>query len=256
MIASGHAHLEVAGVTAGYGPVPVIRGVSLTVEKNELLAVIGPNGAGKSTLLKAIAGDLPARSGTVTLAGQRIDGLPADRVARRGVGYVPQTRDIFDRLTVKENLQMGGYALGRRAIEDRLSEVLELFPHLAGMRDRRAGLLSGGERKMLAISRVMMTRPTLLILDEPTANLAPKLARSLLEHHIRNLAKHDVAVLLVEQRVRDALAVADRVCVLVDGVVNLTGPAQEISKRADLSDLFLGGGIRPAQLAGNGEDDI
>jgi ABC-type branched-subunit amino acid transport system ATPase component len=252
---TGDAHLRVRDVTAGYGRVPVIKRVSLEVKKTELLAVIGPNGAGKSTLLKAITGDLAVREGTITLDGERIDGLPADRVARHGVGYVPQTRDIFDRLTVKENLQMGGYTLGRRHIQDRLDDVLDLFPHLAKMRDRRAGLLSGGERKMLAIGRVMMTRPTLLILDEPTANLAPKLARSLLAEHVKSLAQRDVAVLLVEQRVRDALSVADRVCVLVDGAVKLTGACAEVARRDDLSDLFLGGGRQSAELAGIGDDD-
>ncbi len=233
-------HLSVRGVTAGYGGLPIIRDVTACVGRGEVVCVIGPNGAGKSTLLKAVVGVLQPMAGEVTLAGTRLDGLRADQVARRGVGYVPQVRDVFEPLTVRENLEMGGYQLPRRAVAERVEEVAVAFPQLAPMLGRPAGNLSGGERKMVAIGRVLMMRPTLVLLDEPTAGLAPQLADRLLSEYVRALAARDVAVLVVEQRAREALAVSDFVYVMAAGVVASAAPAAEILARGDLGDLFLG----------------
>src|SRR2546429_1225615 len=169
------AYLRVRGVTAGYGGVPVIHGVDLTLARGEVLTIVGPNGAGKSTLVKTVLGILTPLEGTIELGGQAITGLTTDRIARLGVGYVPQVRDVFETLTVRENLEMGGYTLPARVVEQRLDEVWALYPALDEMRSRYAGHLSGGERKMLAIGRVLMIRPSLPVLDEPTAGLSPQL---------------------------------------------------------------------------------
>ena len=234
------AHLRVRGVTAGYGGLPIIRDITACVGRGEVVSVIGPNGAGKSTLLKAVVGVLQPMAGEVTLAGARLDGLRADQVARRGVGYVPQVRDVFEPLTVRENLEMGGYQLGRREVSERIGEVTAAFPQLTSMLGRPAGNLSGGERKMVAIGRVLMTRPTLVLLDEPTAGLAPRLADRLLSDYVRALAARDVAVLLVEQRAREALAISDFAYVMAAGVVAIAAPAADILARGDLGDVFLG----------------
>jgi ABC-type branched-subunit amino acid transport system ATPase component len=233
-------HLELADVTAGYGSAPVIVDVSLTVGPGEIVAVVGPNGAGKSTLLKTVLGILRPDQGSVRLAGQRIDRLPTSQVARRGVGYVPQVRDVFEPLTVRENLEMGGYTLPRAEIPGRLEEVFGIFPVLGGMSGRLAGYLSGGERKLLAMGRVLMRGPSLLVLDEPTAGLAPKLAQELLTRHVAGLASGGAAVLLVEQHTRDALDIAHWGYVMASGRVQLAGQAAELGNRGDLGDIFLG----------------
>ncbi len=234
------AHLLVRGVTAGYGGLPIIRDVTACVGRGEVVSVIGPNGAGKSTLLKAVVGVLKPMAGKVTLAGAGLDGLRADQVARRGVGYVPQVRDVFEPLTVRENLEMGGYQLPRRDLPERVEEVAAAFPQLATMLGRAAGNLSGGERKMVAIGRVLMMRPTLVLLDEPTAGLAPQLADRMLSDYVGALAARDVAVLLVEQRAREALAISDFAYVMVAGIVAIAAPAADILARGDLGDVFLG----------------
>lgn len=245
------AHLSLADVAAGYGQAPVIQDVSLTVALGEVAAVIGPNGAGKSTLLKTVLGILHPSRGTITLAGTRIGGLATNQVIRRGVGYVPQVKDVFEPLTVKENLEIGGYTLPRAQVPGRLEEVLERYPALAAMHHRPAGYLSGGERKLLAIGRVLMRRPSLLVLDEPTAGLAPQLAHELLTRHVAELAGSGVAILLVEQHAQEALAIADWAYVMAAGRVRLQDRAPVIAGRADLAGIFLGlnndpGSSRPA----------
>jgi branched-chain amino acid transport system ATP-binding protein len=234
------AHLSVRNVSAGYGGLPIIRAVAASVGRGEVVSVVGPNGAGKSTLLKAIVGVLKPTEGEITLDGVRLDGLRAERIARRGVGYVPQVHDVFEPLTVKENLEMGGYRLPRREVAGRIEEVLAAFPQLAPMLSRGAGNLSGGERKMVAIGRVLMTRPSLVILDEPTAGLAPMLADRMLGEYVRGLADRGAAVLLVEQRAREALAVSDFAYVMAAGTVAVAASASEILARPDLGELFLG----------------
>src|SRR5437588_537056 len=180
--------LAAGGVTAGYGGAPVVREVTLTAGAGEIVAVIGPNGAGKSTLLKALVGILRVTRGSVRLGEDDVTNIAPEALARRGVGYVPQVGDIFEPLTVIENLEMGGYLLGRPAIPRRIDEVCIVFPALSTMLRRRADTLSGGERKMLAIARVLMLDPRVFILDEPTANLSPQLADMLLRERVRGLA--------------------------------------------------------------------
>jgi ABC-type branched-subunit amino acid transport system ATPase component len=234
------AHLRLADVAAGYGQAPVIQDVSLTVALGEVAAVIGPNGAGKSTLLKTVLGILRPSQGTITLAGERIAGLPANKVIRRGVGYVPQVKDVFEPLTVRENLEVGGYTLPRGEVATRVDEVMERYPALAAMSGRPAGYLSGGERKLLAMGRVLMRRPSLLVLDEPTAGLAPQLAHELLTRHVTQLAGSGVAVLLVEQHAHEALAISDWAYVMAAGQVRLSDAAAALAERPDLGDIFLG----------------
>jgi branched-chain amino acid transport system ATP-binding protein len=234
------AHLEIVDLSAGYGQAPILHSVQMTVAQEEVVAVIGPNGAGKSTLLKTVLGVLVPTEGEVRLGGERISGLRTDQIARRGVGYVPQVKDVFEPLTVIENLEMGGYVLKRNEVASRLAEVLDLYPALATMRGRYAGNLSGGERKMLAMGRVLMTRPSLLVLDEPTAGLSPQLAHELLHEHVARLAGTGVAILLVEQHAREALAISDRAYVLAAGEVALADTARALLERSDIHEIFLG----------------
>ncbi len=244
------AHLRLQGVTAGYGQGPVISDVDLTVALGEIVTVVGPNGAGKSTVLKAILGILKPSQGQVSLAGKAITGLATNQVARLGVGYVPQVRDVFEPLTVQENLEIGGYTLARAEMAGRTDEVLQHYPALAVMRSRPAGYLSGGERKQLAIARVLMLRPRLLILDEPTAGLAPQLAHELLTEHVTRLAGGGVAILLVEQHAHEALAIADWAYVMSSGRVRLAEAAGTLGHRNDLGDIFLGAAATPSPDAG------
>ena len=234
--------LRADGITAGYGGVPVIRGISIAAGPSEIVAVIGPNGAGKSTLLKSLIGILRVTSGSVFLGTDDVTNRPPEELARRGVGYVPQVNDIFEPLTVLENLHMGGYLLRASQVQARVEEVGQVFPALTPMLRRRADKLSGGERKMLAIARVLMLDPKVLILDEPTANLSPKLADSLLREHVTRLAEAGKAVLLVEQRARAALQVASWTSVLVSGETRLEGRPQDLLQREDFEALFLGAG--------------
>ncbi|HYL07494.1 MAG TPA: ABC transporter ATP-binding protein [Candidatus Udaeobacter sp.] len=238
--------LRAEGVTAGYGSVPVIRDVSIAVGPSEIVAVIGPNGAGKSTLLKALVGILRITAGKVLLGADDVTNRAPEELARRGVGYVPQVNDIFEPLTVLENLEMGGYLLSQAQIRKRVEEVGAVFPQLPPMLKRRADKLSGGERKMLAIGRVLMLDPKVLILDEPTANLSPKLADSLLQEHVKRLAGVGKAVLLVEQRARAAMQIATWTSVLVSGATRLEGRPSELLRRPDFEELFLGAGTGPA----------
>ncbi len=234
--------LEVNDLIAGYGAAPIVHGVDIGVGAGEVATIVGPNGAGKSTLLKAITGQCEILGGSVLLEGDEVTGLRGDRLARRGIGYVPQVKDVFGALSVLENLEMGGYLIARREVGARVEEVLEIFPALAAMRARTASKLSGGERKMLAIGRVLMLRPRVIMLDEPTANLAPVLARAVLEDHIRALASAGSAVLLVEQRASEALAVGDWGYLMVAGKLGVSGAASELLARDDIGELFLGRG--------------
>jgi ABC-type branched-subunit amino acid transport system ATPase component len=240
--------LRAQSVTAGYGGVPVIRDVSIDVGPGEIVAIIGPNGAGKSTLLKSLVGILHVSGGKVLLGDADVTNHPPEHLAKLGVGYVPQVNDIFEPLTVLENLEMGGYLLQPSTVGPRVDEVGKVFPALLPMLRRRADKLSGGERKMLAIARVLMLDPKVLILDEPTANLSPKLADSLLREHVHGLAAGGKAVLLVEQRARAAMQIASWAAVLVSGATRLEGRPDDLLKREDFEELFLGAGTRmPAE---------
>jgi branched-chain amino acid transport system ATP-binding protein len=239
------AHLRVEGLAAGYAGVAVVSGVDVQVGLGETVAVIGPNGAGKSTLLRAVTGRIPTMEGVVELSGKSINRLREDARARLGIGYVPQTRDVFENLSARENLEMGGFLLPKPQIHDRIEEVVAIFPLLAPLLPRTASKLSGGERKMLAIARVLMLQPSLLVLDEPTANLAPSLAREVLAEHIPMLAASNLAILLVEQRASEALEVSDWGYVMVGGTVRQFGSSQRLLHRDDIREVFLGQASSP-----------
>ncbi len=239
----GGAALRAAGVTAGYGGDPVIRDITIHVEPGQVVSLVGANGSGKSTLLKSLVGVVRLTGGRVTVGGTDVTGKPPEDMARAGVGYVPQVDDVFAPLTVRENLEMGGYLLRPRQSRARIEEVLAVFPRLGSMLTRQAGKLSGGERKMLAMGRVLMLRPRLFLLDEPTANLAPAIARAVLEDHVRGLARGGASVLIVEQRARAVLAISDRTYVLAGGEVRMTGTPAELTASPAFVESFLGGTV-------------
>lgn len=237
------AELRASGITAGYGGDPVIRDISVQVEPGQVVSLVGANGSGKSTLLKSLAGVVRPSAGTVIVGDRDLTGRPPEDVARAGVGYVPQVDDVFAPLTVRENLEMGGYLLRPGQVRARIETVVTVFPRLGSMLTRQAGKLSGGERKMLAMGRVLMLEPAVFLLDEPTANLAPAVARTLLEEHVRRLAHNGAAVLVVEQRARAVLAISDRTYVLAGGEVRMTGTPAELTASPAFVESFLGGTV-------------
>ncbi len=231
--------LAVSGLAAGYVPgLPIVHGASVSVARREIVTLIGPNGAGKSTLLKAIAGLVVIEAGRIELGGRGIAGLPAHEIVRAGAGYVPQTANVFTTLTIHENLKVGGHLL-RGEMAARLERAYALFPVLERKRGERARALSGGERQMLAIARALMTDPALLMLDEPTAGLAPRVVETVFEQ-LRALAASGVAVLMVEQNARAALRASDRGYVLAEGRSRLEGPAAALLDNPEVAALFLG----------------
>jgi len=237
---SSSAALVARGLCAGYGDLPIIEDIDLDVAEGELVAVVGPNGAGKSTLLKAILGLARVFRGEVNVAGSNVTRSPLDALARRGVGYVPQTQDVFANLRVIENLEIGGYLLSPRQRRERIEEVFEIFPALAPLRRRYVRTMSGGQQKMTAVARALMLSPQVLILDEPTAGLSPDLTRVVLEEQSRALADTGAAVLLVEQKAKIALQLADRAYVLVRGRVAKAAAASEILNDPEMAEVFLG----------------
>jgi branched-chain amino acid transport system ATP-binding protein len=226
--------LELAGVHAAYGPIDVLHGVDLRVGRGEVLAVLGPNGAGKTTLVRIIAGLLRPTHGRVLMGGHDVTGVPADRLAGAGLCVVPEGRGVFPRLTVDEHLQLvvGG---GRRNGEP-LDRVFTQFPRLAERRSQVAGTLSGGEQQMLALARAVARRPALLVIDELSMGLAPKIVEQLYGH-VRALAADGVPIVVVEQLAHDVLGVATHVAVLQQGRVVRTGEPDAVA--ADLADLYL-----------------
>jgi branched-chain amino acid transport system ATP-binding protein len=233
-------HLLVAqNVTAGYVPgVDILTGVDVTLGDGELVGIIGPNGAGKSTLVKAIFGLVEVRSGTVTLRGDDISNLTAHELVAKGVGYVPQRANVFPSLTVEDNLRMGSY-LDLKSFDERAKAVTELFPLLAEREEQRAGYLSGGERQMLAIGRALMMRPSVLLLDEPSAGLAP-IAQDLVFDRVRTIADTGVSIIMVEQNARRCLQIADRAYVLDQGSNAHEGPGHDLLHDPKVIDLYLG----------------
>ncbi|MGH7610442.1 MAG: ABC transporter ATP-binding protein [Candidatus Dormibacteria bacterium] len=234
------AFLDAVGITVGYSSVPVVRSVSLQVGLGEIVVVVGPNGAGKSTLIKAVTGELELLEGKIRMGDQQIGRLREDDRMAKGMGYVPQLRDVFPTLTVLENLEMGAFRLSRERTQERLEVIFSTFPVLSRLRRRVARTLSGGEQKMLGIARALMPDPQLLILDEPTANLAPQVATHVLQDIVAGLAEGGRAVLLIEQRVSMALEVASWGYVLTDGELRLDRSAAELAAMPDLGSLFLG----------------
>ena len=232
--------LAIRGITAGYGGPPIVTDLNLDVGRGQVVAVVGPNGAGKSTLLKALLGIARVQAGRVELNGTDVTGLPLEKLARLGIGYVPQVDDVFDGLRVRENLDMGGSLFNKAQRVERMERALTVFPQLRSRLNRYVETLSGGERKMTAIARVLMLDPSVLILDEPTAGLSPELSKAVLETQVRALGDLGKAVLLVEQKAVAALGISDWAYMLVRGEVVMSADAKEVLARPDMREIFLG----------------
>jgi len=233
--------LVVRELVAGYEPgVPIVNGASLTVAAGEIVAVLGPNGAGKSTLIKAIAGIAPIRSGAVFLGDQEITRLPAHRMVREGLAFVPQTENVFTGMSVEDNLRLAAGILPSDKRTRRIAEIYRFFPDLARQRRLLAGRLSGGQRQMAAIARALIAAPRVLMLDEPSAGLSPKLVEGVFAR-LAEIRASGVAIVLVEQNARAALAIADRGLVLVEGRNRHEGRAAELWGDARVAALYLGG---------------
>jgi branched-chain amino acid transport system ATP-binding protein len=231
--------LEIQDLHVFYGEIHALKGVSLAVEAGEIVALLGNNGAGKTTTLRAVSGLLPARSGDILVDGDTVVGrLPHD-IVLRGIAHVPEGRRIFNRLSVLENLLMGGYARTDRTLGADLERVLELFPRLRERRDQVAGTLSGGEQQMLAIGRALMARPRLLLLDEPSMGLAPVLVEQIFDT-ITDINRQGTTILLVEQNAAMALSIANRGYVLETGTVVLEGPATTLAENPEIRRAYLG----------------
>ena len=234
--------LEVENIEAGYGPIRALDGVSLEVAAGELVAIIGANGAGKTTLLMAISGVVPTRGGEVRFEGRSVTGLEPHEIVRQGIGHAPEGRRIFPRLTVRENLELGGFTRSDRAEMRRdIDEICGLFPVLGQRMGQMGGTLSGGEQQMLALGRALVGRPRLLLLDEPSLGLAPLVVAKIFEV-IASLSARGIAVVLVEQNARAALKLASRGYVLETGRITLTGSGTELAHDRRVRDAYLGEG--------------
>lgn len=236
--------LTINKLSAGYGPIPAIKEVSLEVPEGRVVSIIGANGAGKSTLLKAVSGLVKHKSGRIMFNGQNIIDMPADRIVGLGLSQVAEGRQIFSQLSVKDNIQLGAYLYHRRSnkaeIRERMEQVYAMFPILARRARQIAGTLSGGEQQMLAIGRALMTRPKLLVLDEPSMGLAPIIVQEIF-NTIDQLNKMGMTILLVEQNARGALQIADFAYVLETGQVVLEGPAAKLLNDPKVKEAYLGG---------------
>ncbi len=233
------ALLEAEGIISGYDGMEVLHGVSLRAESGQIVAVLGPNGAGKSTLMKTLFGLLRPRSGRITFAGREITGLAPEHLVRLGMSYVPQEENVFTTLTVEENLEMGAFILNED-LNHAKERVFELFPALRERRRQQVGKMSGGERQMVAIGRALMLDPKLLLLDEPSAGLAPKLVDLIFER-IYKIKESGVAIIIVEQDIHRALQLADRAYVIANGCNRFEGSAQELLESPDLARFYLQG---------------
>lgn len=235
------ALLEIENLHVYYGHIHALRGVSLAVEDGEVVAMLGSNGAGKTSTLRTISGLHRSRKGEIRLGGQRIDHMPPHEIVSLGIGHSPEGRRIFGRLTVMENLEMGAFRRNdQTGIRDDMERVLALFPRLRERIAQTAGTLSGGEQQMLAIGRAIMTRPRILLLDEPSMGLAPVLVESIFQT-IQNINAQGGTVLLVEQNAYMALSIARRAYVLQTGEIILQGPAAELRENPEVKKAYLGG---------------
>jgi branched-chain amino acid transport system ATP-binding protein len=230
--------LEVEKLTAGYGGPPVIDSVSVEARRGAITAIVGPNGAGKSTLLKAIAGLIRPTAGKVRASGVDVTGLPAEQLVGKGIAYVPQVANVFPDLTIRENLDMGGYSR-KHGVRERIDQLFKLFPDLAASSHRKAHTLSGGQRTMLALARGLMVDPAVLILDEPSAGLAPKF-QALIWERIEEIKATNVAVLVIEQNTRETLRHAQWAYVLVLGKNRLEGLGQDLLEDEEVVNLYVG----------------
>jgi branched-chain amino acid transport system ATP-binding protein len=235
------ALLEVAGLVARYGRITALEDVSLTVNEGEIVTLIGANGAGKTTTLRTISGLVRPAAGTIRFAGRDITRLAPNEIVRAGIGHSPEGRRIFPRMTVRENLELGAYTRRAKAeIAQDLERVLAIFPRLKERYEQKGGTMSGGEQQMLAIARALMSRPRLLLLDEPSLGLSPLLVQTIFEV-IRDISARGTTILLIEQNARQALAVAARGYVLEVGRIAHSGPAAELAASEAVRAAYLGG---------------
>jgi branched-chain amino acid transport system ATP-binding protein len=232
--------LSLAAVSAGYGSFQALFGVSLEVPQGEAVGVIGPNGAGKTTLMRVISGLIPLRSGAMTLEGRLVGGLPAHRMVEQGIAHVPENRRLFARLSVEDNLRIGAFVpQARRRFAEQLDWVYSLFPRLKDRREQAAGTLSGGEQQMCAIGRALMSKPKLLLMDEPSAGLAPLVVAQVFEL-VQRIRAEGLTVLIVEQNVQQVLDVVDRAYLLEVGSVKLAGTSAEFKNSSFIRKSYMG----------------
>ncbi len=232
--------LEVKDLDAGYGYLQILRSVSLNIYQGEYVCIIGPNGAGKSTTMKTIAGLLPPMGGTISFNGENITGLSASDITKKGISFVSEEMNLFVNMSVQENLFMGAYIIKDKKVQkDRLDFVFSLFPRLGERKNQLAGTMSGGERKMLAIGRGMMSGPKLLLVDEPSFGLAPQLVANVFDS-LERLKKNGVTIMLVEQNVTKTLAVTDRGYILENGKIGLKGKSSDLADDPHVKKVFLG----------------
>jgi branched-chain amino acid transport system ATP-binding protein len=231
--------LEVRDLHVNYGAVKALRGVSLTLDRGEIVTLIGANGAGKSTTLRTIMGLVPPASGTVVFRGDPLPGRPTYRIVRDRMTLVPEGRAVFANLTVRENLELGAYSRRDARVDDDMQRVFSVFPRLKERIRQRAGTLSGGEQQMLAIGRALMSRPEVLLLDEPSLGLAPLLVHTIFES-IENINREGASVLLVEQNANAALKHSHRAYVLETGAVTISGPSEQIATDPRVKEAYLG----------------
>ncbi len=227
-------------MTGGYGPVDILHACTIAVEPGEIAVIVGPNGAGKSTAMKAVFGMLKLRQGSVRLAGEDISSLTPQARVRKGMGFVPQTSNIFTTMTVEENLEMGAYIRDDEDVRATMEQIYDLFPILRQKRYQKAGELSGGQRQQVAVGRALMTQPKVLMLDEPTAGVSPIVMDELFDRIIE-IARTGISILMVEQNARQALAIADKGYVLVQGANRYTDTGRALLADPDVRKSFLGG---------------
>ncbi len=228
-------------IVTGYGKQEIVHGVSLTAEAGKITCIFGPNGCGKSTLLKAIAGALPVWRGTASLDGTVLSNLPVHEVVRQGLVLMPQGGGVFPRLTVMENLRMGGYAIAdKRLVEARIEALIEQYPSLARRRRTLAGALSGGEQAMLSLARALVSEPRFILLDEPSAGLSPAMVLETLER-ITTLTRQGIGILMVEQNIREAMPIADRLYILAAGEKRFEGSPADVRDDRQIMDIYMGG---------------
>jgi len=231
--------LDVKGLSGGYGSVQILYDIDLYVDEGEFVTIIGPNGCGKSTFIKTLFGIATLYGGEATYRGERIEKMRTDQLVRKGIAYVPQVNNVFPTLSVEENLQMGGNSLPSNVLKERIERALRMFPDLRSREHDLAASLSGGERQMLAISRALISDPSFLLLDEPTAALSPLYQQQIIER-IDNLRKEGITVLIVEQNARLSLARSDRGYIFANGKVVHTGDADFILNDPEIGEYFLG----------------
>lgn len=239
--------LAIDGLAAGYEPgAPIVRGVSLAVAEGEIVTILGPNGAGKSTFIKAIAGLVPKFSGSVTLAGRDITASPAHLLARQGLGFVPQTENVFTLMSITDNLRLAADILPKAERAEKIEAMLTLFPDLARQHQLAAGRLSGGQRQMLAVARALIAGPRILMLDEASAGLSPKLVGQVFAK-LAEIRHTGITIVMVEQNAKAALALADRAVILVEGLTAHEGKSADIASDPVIRQLYLG--VAPAKGA-------